>query len=1032
MPRITVIETTTITARLNRIQLEELADVLFSRGIIVNEILKTYHLEDLETLLSENNPQLLAAEIAQIPGVMFNPGENTSYSAGLAALNINGKLKLIYDAAFSYGKIIYDHKLYRQICCITFQMPRYKFANAELDINEMITLVYTHEDQKSYIDASANLNLESYAESLDKTRKASIAVWRMKYAKDLNSVESLLVPDETPEQTEQSHETPGQKSKPEQKSALAINRARSSGFRTEKQLKNSWAFQIQKSKDKGDFIKNFYKMTLYQKMIELRYRRVIYARNFEQIQLKPDELAKIERDVENLERMLAPANSNCDHYKLYNKMRRSNSIIDKKQLLQKLNVFFKKPINHYHMCNKCDGIIMCDHVYILMSNLDMPIYKLNKLMDEFNDDGICQYCGEQIYMGEEQTSFTASVNVETTRIGEIIWKELRMVLNGIKFNVDAKKGLFVDANKFLEQGIETLTPWMEIVEKMAKKNATYSAEQIEASMTLHAFIYSYVLVFALSNNDPLIEFTRPVLKKSAIKNTIQTISDFIYSFKSPVIRLINITPNDIRSKFTSAYEVMKKISSGVLTNNGDNIYEILEDSLLSIPMIYPRTIEQAFGMSIQKLYNLAMQKVDIFAELIPLRGLNDDLQLLMDYVKEKMWLNIPKSFYERQEKNYVAALNARNEVAPLFPLLFGLSNSINLTNTTLNHGQLSNSINSTINNESCLFDESGNIRKWPIYVYVNDKHDINKNDINKNDNINKNDKNKNENDNKIELTAGELATAIAKGENPVANMKLADFKDGDVYLRECKPVDVSKIVYDKYKKQNDANVKMIAEIFDVAAKKETTNITEIFQPVEKSPAYEYDYKDEQITTQFEDKFKFKFGVYTDLMPYDYRLLNMLNFAETLISDYKILELSVAGSLAPMAEFYRAEFEPSTVPKIPNFYEECHAAFYALEPNMAYNAITQLISKTFINNPNIKFVEYHIKEYQSRLKWLIMPEFINWALLRNTLKVLDEREEQVEQEKDAFENDMDLDIPEDNPEAIEDNLELREGAAPPPL
>lgn len=1046
MPKIVVVDVQNVDEMIGSLNHDQLEQMYFQyiqnpfySLLLADATIKDTEFKNFEMLIDETNTHLLLAEISKVPKVILLEGKEQAFTAELAYQRVGDTIKTIYNQVFTAGDIEYEKYTFSLSAAIRFLIFHLAVKTRRPPIFPIPVFPPSEETKAKPPQSEFPWLAKSGFISVECTNSRA-AINRIK----------LLTNNPHPKITE----------------------------KIIKEIKIKNDFRIDMSAARSAKNTNLYMLTSYQNIIRERFTKK-RAQELEQHyknpkdlidKLTPIEHEKVEQEFRRREEYMTK-NITCDHLKLYRKLRKTLSITDKKAILKKLERFMpQRYAPGLITCELCGFPLICSHVIELI-NLTGFFTSSRKIRESLktyidfsieSDKYFCKYCGELLYDEEiMDTAFGTSIQMEETPIGEVIWQELKYALNGMKINIDTKDGLTINPEKFIQQSVATLTPWLEVINRVSRKNVTLSENHLNAIMSIYASIYVHVLLFVLSKKDPLIDMVRPNLKKKSLdKDNIKIMADYISSVKAPAVQLLNMPNADIRSKISSAFTIMMNASAGLKSiTDTSNIYEIFEETQLNNPVL------QTLGESIQEIFHqstktlLTKEKANIYESLVVpnyinikpdaepkflVQNLKDAyLKLLIEYLKYGYWQDLQISPKIKERYDYLQKLSLRK--SKYLWARRGLP-----TNTLIRPFIPSKKEEPDL---SKIYDNQGNKYHWNVYIF-GDK----------------------------EFSIKELSSLIGKGENPIEKLKITDLKSKDILqstLKEnpdipgaikmkhiliefyqfiagkcshdwsngaCKKCKITKeIEADSFNIENGLPQKS----YDDLIKYYNQNKVEIPKVIESVEEVAIEFQPAKIDWKKNSSIIHTFADMIQINENELKaevqsrddpaLLNIIMFVQTIMTDYDNLKIAMDLSKQIPAtknkiEEFRELFKIPKVPDIPNLYNLVIDALYSLEPQDVYQYTLELIATTFVNAPELTpFIQYEINDFLKLIKNLIMPKFFNnWSLLRPNMgkfikpDVNEEIQDEVPTEEDALANQFDMDMgADDNPEAMEDNLEMPE-------
>jgi hypothetical protein len=324
-------------------------------------------------------------------------------------------------------------------------------------------------------------------------------------------------------------------------------------------------------------------------------RNNIIKSKFNNKKLSPNEIKFIDNEVNKfIEKDTFIKDNKCMHIKAYFKLNTSKTLPDKKYWLHKLDEFLPSEIKKDGLltCEVCSQEFICTHTIELIkfSSIFNNINQINRAMTKYVNDNIegakhyCKYCGEYLYDADLPAINSSGFNMETTPIEEILWRELKNILNHVRFNIVTKtKNIYtIDPEKFIKKGILTLVPWLELIQKQERRNKTITNEELTAILNIYGAVYVTTLMVVLSLNDPIIELNRPKITSKKTDVITKIIYDYITGYKINDLRLLGQKINlaNINIKISAAYALMYNTYKGdsQITENLTEFYEFIINS----------------------------------------------------------------------------------------------------------------------------------------------------------------------------------------------------------------------------------------------------------------------------------------------------------------------------------------------------------------------------------------------------------------------------------------------------------------------
>ena len=870
MPKITVLDIEDVDSNMNQMNREQLIQIYrtitnpYHAPIIVDEIIKYKEFQAIMSLLDEKNIYLLAAELAKLDlRIVFLSGEEKAFASNITYLEdsgdtqnkiksesaesenktqesaefenktqespesenktqesigfaeksklikseiqesakseklINLKIKTLYNEPFTFGNIRLDNIIlpldkmvqyivFTKVHELYYQTPFYKISE----------LPEKHHKSKNIDESKYKFLVQNAIISNDCTNKDAI----------INSINLLSGTDQTDYD----------------KDIVKIIKIR--------QIINE-----NMVKARAEMIHNKYLLTLYWHFIEKRLTndriKKLLSKNYKTIaelliDLSTSEKKVIEQEYVRFEDFQTKIIT-CDHLKIYKKFRRATSIIEKKELLYKLSRFIetssaKKSIDFTKLpmgiitCQVCANRLICSHVIDLINNTTYysSPRKIRESLKKYidftlsSDKYFCKFCGELLFDEEiEDTSFNISSQLEETPLGELIWQELKYAMNGLRFNI-SNSGENINPEKFIQQTITLLLPWIERAKIMTEKNITLTSAQATATMSIYAAIDVYVLLYVLTLSNSSIELIRPKIKKKKLDiENIKILADHISTIKLPEVTLTTMTNADIRSKISSAYAIVSNLQFNPETTK-DNFAKIFEETLEVNPilMTFP-SLYDVFHMPVKKILTLNTDNIfsKCYVPNYPLVGpksdikfiinnINDSyLRLAIEFLKNGYWQELHPQLFDNSMNTYsrylsqnITILNGMtqflskyndvksaafiktnylwyNHAVPIMSLdkIFELPNKLDQSNKSEQLTKLeSDQSELDQSNISIIYDKFGNKYKFDKFVFSSGEYSIK-----------------------------DLAKIVSSAEeNPIYNSVITDLKTDNLLKSELKPV----------------------------------------------------------------------------------------------------------------------------------------------------------------------------------------------------------------------------------------------------
>lgn len=378
-------------------------------------------------------------------------------------------------------------------------------------------------------------------------------------------------------------------------------------------------------------------------------------------------------------------NNKCPHVKIYQKMNKTKSFIQKKKLLEELETYMQNPneVKKHITCKKCKFNIICPHLYIMtklqISNRSgMSIRQaLHTYVDPLIDNkykSFCKICHDEIYdanYDEIQSEF-ASYKVIYTEMYKFTWSKLFEIFTTLKFVPRINPfdfGLYILFAIF-PLLVKSKIPTVEIAINTYIQTSELTPK---LKIIVLCYIYAYILnIIRVYISDPNPRYVKIILQENiSSRNTSKYAEAILNRFNGMYRSIYNLTEGiNIQELFTEIYMniaqvgknfflettgnvdaiVFNKIIHNTTFNYAFHIGALLKDIKISIkPTVvdYEKSIEDILGKTVNSITR-GINRFDYSNIYIP----KTDESITRIYDKELTIKNVMKSMKGRAIRNY--------------------------------------------------------------------------------------------------------------------------------------------------------------------------------------------------------------------------------------------------------------------------------------------------------------------------------------------------------------------------------------------
>lgn len=379
------------------------------------------------------------------------------------------------------------------------------------------------------------------------------------------------------------------------------------------------------------------------------------------------------------------ANNKCPHLKVYQRMNKTKSFIQKKKLLEELETYMANPneLKKFITCKKCKFNIICPHLYIMtklqISNrTGMSIRQsLYMYIDPLIDNkykSFCKLCHDELFDAnyDEIESEFASYKVIYTEMYKFTWSKLFEIFTTLKFVPRINPfdfGLYILFSIF-PLLVKSKIPAIEIAVNTYVQTSELSPK---LKVIILCYIYAYLLnMIRVYMGDPNPRYVKITLQEGInSRNTSKYAEAILNRFNGIHRSLYNLTEGiNIQELFTEIYMniaqvgknfflettgnvdaiVFNKIIHNTTFNYAFHIGFLLKDINLGIkPTVvdYEKSIETILGKTVSSITR-GINNFDYSNIYIP----KVDESITRIYDKELTIKNVMKSMRGRAIRNY--------------------------------------------------------------------------------------------------------------------------------------------------------------------------------------------------------------------------------------------------------------------------------------------------------------------------------------------------------------------------------------------